>query len=151
MRGGWRRDDGGRPWRGGFGGGLSLFALEDGFERVAGLGDLGEVEPGRRFHAGPGRRGGAAATMDVAAHLLGFILFDGTGVRLFLGDADRCQRVQNGLALDFQFPCQIVDSNFAHPSLFRFPAPLAVHISLIEVEVVVVCIIPETRHPRTGE
>ncbi len=33
-------------------------------------------------------------------------------------DADRFERVQNWPALYFQFPCQIVDSNFAHPSLF---------------------------------
>ena len=29
------------------------------------------------------------------------------------------KRVENFLALDFEFPCQIVDSNFAHPVLFR--------------------------------
>ena len=41
----------------------------------------------------------------------------------FLGHADRRQRIQNGLALYFQFPCQIVDSNFAHPSLFASLRP----------------------------
>jgi hypothetical protein len=38
------------------------------------------------------------------------------------GHADCFERVQDWPALDFQFPCQIVDSNFAHPSLFVFAA-----------------------------
>ena len=50
------------------------------------------------------------------------------------GHADCFERVQNWPALYFQFPCQIVDSNFAHPSLFVLAAlrRLAVHISLME-------------------
>ena len=44
-----------------------------------------------------------------------FVLFDGTGVRLLLGYSDLGERVKNRLALDFQLPCQIVDSNLAHP------------------------------------
>jgi len=39
-------------------------------------------------------------------------------MRLFFGDAHRYQGIENRFALDFQFPCKIVDSNFAHPSLF---------------------------------
>jgi hypothetical protein len=53
-------------------------------------------------------------------------------VRLWFRHANRNQSIQNRLALDFKFPRQIVDSNFAHPSLFISPARLAVHISLIE-------------------
>jgi hypothetical protein len=75
----------------------------------------------------------------VAAHLLGFILFDGAGVRLFLGDAHRFECIENGVALDFQFSCQVVDANFAHLFLFEgrrssghfgSTARLAGHISL---------------------
>jgi hypothetical protein len=80
------------------------------------------------------------------------VLLDGARVRLLLGDADRCQGVQNGLALDLQFPCKIVDANFAHlillwgwrylamkiagiaAALFYSTARLAGHISLIRRE-----------------
>jgi hypothetical protein len=36
---------------------------------------------------------------------------DGTRVRLFFGDAVLGQQIQNELGLDFQFTCQLVDSN----------------------------------------
>ena len=48
------------------------------------------------------------------------------------------ERVQNRPALYFQFSCQIVNSNFAHPSLFACPARLAVHSSLIVAGVFIV-------------
>jgi hypothetical protein len=54
----------------------------------------------------------------VGAHLDGLILFDGAGVRLLLGDANRFQSIQNGIALDFELSCKIVDADFAHLSLF---------------------------------
>jgi hypothetical protein len=81
-----------------------LLAFQDGLEGVAGLGDVGEVEAGRGLLR---RRadGAAAAAVDVAAHLLGFILFDGAGVGLFLSDADRFQSVKDGVALDFELSC----------------------------------------------
>jgi hypothetical protein len=44
-----------------------------------------------------------------------FILFDGTRMGLLLGDSHHRQHVENGLAFNFQFPCQIVDSNLTHP------------------------------------
>jgi hypothetical protein len=101
-----------------FGGLLGLLALEDGLHRVAGLGNIGEAESGPGLGDGPAGRGRARAACKVGAHLLGFIFFDGAGVRLFLGDANRYQSIQNGFAFDFQFSCKIVDSNFAHLSLF---------------------------------
>ena len=64
-------------------------------------------------------------------------------MRLLLGDANRRKRVQYGPALYFQFPCQIVDSNFVHPSLFSFPAALAVHVSLIAVAITIVSVLSE--------
>jgi hypothetical protein len=79
------------------------------------------------------------AALEVATHLLGFIGFDGAGVRLFLGDADRLESVENCVALLFQLARQIVDSNFTHvfpfvlggcPPAVCSPAHLAVHISL---------------------
>jgi hypothetical protein len=45
--------------------------------------------------------------------------------------ADRFKRIQNGLALYFQFSCQIVNANLRHPSLFASLRRLAAHISLV--------------------
>jgi hypothetical protein len=45
------------------------------------------------------------------------MVLDGGRVRLLLGDADGCESVKNGPALDLQFPCKIVDANFAHSIL----------------------------------
>jgi hypothetical protein len=64
----------------------------------------------------------AVSTVEVAAHLLCLIGLDGAGVRLSC-DTDRFQRIENRPALYFQFSCQIVDSNFAHPSLFASLRP----------------------------
>lgn len=52
---------------------------------------------------------------------VGFMVLKGTGMGLFFGDPGLHQHVKNGLALDFQFSSQIVDSNLAHPP-FRFSA-----------------------------
>jgi hypothetical protein len=53
------------------------------------------------------------------AYLLCLVLFQRTGMGLFLGDSDFRKHIENGLALDFQLSCQIVDSNLTHP-LFVF-------------------------------
>jgi hypothetical protein len=82
-----------------------------------------EIEAGLGFGGGPCGGGGTCAALEVAAHLLGFIFFDGAGVRLFLGDADRFQSIQDGVALLFEFSCKIVDSNFAHCSFFMPALP----------------------------
>jgi hypothetical protein len=42
-------------------------------------------------------------------------------MRLLLGYANVRQRIENGFALDFQFPGKIVDSNLTHPA-FRISA-----------------------------
>jgi len=113
-----------------FGGEL---ALKNQPGRVARLGDVGQIEGRLGLHGRLGRGAAAALAAQVVPYLFGLIGLDRAGVRLRLGDANRRQSVQNGLALDFQLPCKIVDSNFAHPSLFVSSARLAVHISLIEV------------------
>src|SRR5581483_8102515 len=51
-------------------------------------------------------------------------------MRLLLRHSDKRQRVENGLALDFQFSREIVDSNLTHPA-FLFPA-LGIHRNLTE-------------------
>ena len=62
--------------------------------------------------------GGPSATCQVAAHLFCLVFFDRRRVGLLFGDTDGRERVENGPALYFQLPCQIIDSNFTHPSLF---------------------------------
>jgi hypothetical protein len=126
-----RRYDCGWARRRGFRCGFGLLALEDGFERVAGLGDLGEVELRFVVDGLPACGAASAAVLEVLPDPFGLVGFDRAGVGLS-GHADCFERVQNWPALYFQFPCQIVDSNFAHPSLFASLARLAVHISLIE-------------------
>src|ERR1700691_4547643 len=64
------------------------------------------------------------------AHFNGFVIFNGTGMGLLLGDPDFKQHVENRLALDFQFSGQIVNSNLAHPLCFLRTIPLSLHINL---------------------
>jgi len=47
------------------------------------------------------------------------VLFERAGVSFFLRYTYNGKNVKNRLALDFQFPRQIIDSNLAHP-LSRF-------------------------------
>ncbi len=52
----------------------------------------------------------------VLPHILRFVRFDGTGVGLLFGDANGGKEIEDFLALDFQLPGQIVDSNLRlHP------------------------------------
>jgi hypothetical protein len=66
-----------------------------------------------------GRGAASAAVFEVVPDPFGLVGFDGAGMGLS-GYADGFEGVQDWPALDFQFPCQIVDSNFAHPFLFVF-------------------------------
>ena len=63
------------------------------------------------------------SSAEMGPHLLCFVLLDRTRMRLFLSDANFDQDIKNRLALDFQFPGQIVHSNLTHPP-FPCPAPL---------------------------
>jgi hypothetical protein len=67
---------------------------------------------------------------EVRPHLNGFVIFNGTGMGLLLGDPDFEQHVENRLAFDFQFSGQIVNSNLAHPLCFLRNIPLSLHINL---------------------
>ena len=105
---------------GGAGGRRSLLLLGDQLQHIAGLGDVREVNLGLdfvSFAAGArlGGRGLGFSGTEVSPHLFGFVFFDRTGVRLLLRDTDFDQDIKNRLALDFQFPGQIVDSNLTHP------------------------------------
>jgi hypothetical protein len=111
----------GTGWRS-LGCSLSLLALKDGLEGVAWLGDFGEIKLRLDLRLRPACARAAASTVEVVAHLLGLIGLDRAGVRLS-SNADRFKRIENRPALYFQFSCQIVDSNFAHPSLFASLRP----------------------------
>ena len=52
---------------------------------------------------------------EVFSHLDRFMVFNGAGMSLFLGDSDFRKYIENSFTLNFQLPCQIVDSNLAHP------------------------------------
>ena len=126
---------------------LSLPPLQDRLQRIARLRHLRQVERRRlRLRREPSPHLPRTAVAEVAAHFFRLIGLDRARVRLALRHANRRQRVQNGPALDFKLSCEIVDSNFAHPSLFlprpASPARLAVHISLIDVGIVAVLYYP---------
>jgi hypothetical protein len=63
------------------------------------------------------RSGVRAGGMEMHAHLLRFVVLQGTGVGLLLSDTYFFQHIENGFAFDFKLPSQVVDSNLAHPPL----------------------------------
>jgi hypothetical protein len=75
----------------------------------------------QRTRAAGRRRLCVRRATDVGSDLIRFVVFDRAGMRLLLGHSDLRQRIQNGLALDFQFSREIVNSNLTHPT-FLFPA-----------------------------
>jgi len=82
---------------------LGVAAFKDCLQGVARLGYAGEIEGRRGLRGGRlGAAAGAAAILEIISHPLGLVGVDGAGVRLS-GHADRFKRVQNGLALYFQF------------------------------------------------
>jgi hypothetical protein len=101
----WRSSDNecGTGWRCGLDGCVGLLALEDCAEGVAGLGDFGEIELRLVIDSRSVRSRRAAAGLEIAAHLLGFIGVDRAGVseRLVLRDAECRQCVQDRLCLHF--------------------------------------------------
>jgi hypothetical protein len=96
--------------------------LADSIENIAWPGNIGEIDfrlnlvainaAGTRLLRRTLHFAGGA---QISAHLLRFVLFNGTGVRLLLSDADFRKCVENRFAFDFQLPSQIVNSNLAHP------------------------------------
>jgi len=54
---------------------------------------------------------GLRLSLNAAADLLRNIHRDRTGVRLFLGDTEAGQKVDNGLRFDFELTGQLVNSN----------------------------------------
>lgn len=56
-----------------------------------------------------------ARRAKMGAHLLSFVIFERTGMRLLLRNADFFQHIEDRLTFDFQFSGQVVDSNLTHP------------------------------------
>jgi hypothetical protein len=83
---------------------LLLFPFQNGFGYVADMVHLRPVDPGLRlgFVARPAG-GAAAALQDMRADTLGFVRLDGTGVRFFLGHANRGESLEDFPALNLQF------------------------------------------------
>src|SRR5262249_4413988 len=136
--GGWRGGGGGlrlecggagrcwRTWRRNCGG---LLFGADGIEDISRFGDVGKINLGPDFVLiRAGGAGGSGLSMRLAAaakvlpHLLRFVLFDRAGMRFLLGSTHHRQRIENGLALDFQLSGQIVNSNLGHPPFLSLNA-----------------------------
>jgi hypothetical protein len=100
-----------------------LFLLRNCLKDISRPGNIRKVNLGLDFFFAAGcpcrlrgRRLRLCGSMEVGPHLFRLVLFERTGVRLLLRHSDQLQRVENGFALDFQFPGEIVDSNLAHPA-----------------------------------
>ena len=95
----------------------------DGIQNIAWLGNMRQVNLGLDLvafgahgtcsPAGRLRLFGA----EVGPYLHGFVVFNGTGVSLFLSDSDFRKCIENSFTLNFQLPGQIVDSNLHPPFL----------------------------------
>jgi hypothetical protein len=101
-----------------------LFLGQNGLEHVAGLGDMREVDFWRydlRSACGRGAcvAGRAGCVLKMRAHLLCLVRLQGAGVGLAGTQAELRQNVKNLPALDFHLAREIVDTNLAHPPLFR--------------------------------
>jgi hypothetical protein len=69
-------------------------------------GHRGTLPPRRLFH----RR----LASEAPPHYDHLIVFERTGMRLLLGDAQFREHLEDRAGFNFQFPSQLVDANFAH-------------------------------------
>jgi hypothetical protein len=105
--------------------------LRNELQDIAGFGNMGEVDLGLDFVAlrpSSTRRLRTClrfrGSLKVSPNLDGFVLFNGTGVRLLLGDTHQREHIENCLAFDFQFSGQIVNSNLTHPPSIPSACPV---------------------------
>jgi hypothetical protein len=86
---------------------LGLGKLLDGFQNIARLRDLREIDLRLVLFLMRGAGGGllpiAAGFGQSTTHLLGLVVFERAGVRLLLGDPEFGQDVKHLLALDLEF------------------------------------------------
>ena len=91
--------------------GSGLLLVKNGLQHVSGLGDMRQVNLGFDF-VGAGIRSArrlcravpVPRAFEVCTNFFGFVVFERTGMRLLLGDANFRQHIENGFAFDFQFP-----------------------------------------------
>jgi hypothetical protein len=100
--------------------------LRDRTQNIAGTGNMRQVDLGLDLvfdMSGTRRLRRCRPCLRMSAQMLAdqfrLVLLQRAGVRFLLGNTHHWQNVKNRLALDFQFPGQIVDSNLTHP-LSRF-------------------------------
>jgi len=81
--------------------------------------------------------------LKMRANLVSFVPFDRTRMCLAFSQTEFREYVKNLPALDFHLAREIVNSNLAHPPLFRMccPKPLVAHSYLMALEVCVTTII----------
>jgi hypothetical protein len=96
--------------------------LADGRKHVARAGDVRKINLRLDLVGGWAARACRLGCMSFSprstqtrTHLVRFVLFQRTGMGLLFGDPDFRKHIENCFAFDFQLPCQIVDSNLAHP------------------------------------
>jgi hypothetical protein len=85
----------------------------------------------------------ARSMLELRANLLSFMLVYRTRVCLTFTQTEFREYVKNLATLDFHLTREIVNSNLAHPPLFRMccPKPLVAHSYLMALEVSVITII----------
>jgi hypothetical protein len=87
-----------------------LLLLGDELQNVAGPRDVRQVDLGLNFTGlfrettALASTGGLRGRFEIRPDLFGLKIFHRAGVRLLLGHANLNQHVEDGFALDFQFP-----------------------------------------------
>ena len=81
--------------------------------------------------------------LEMRANLVCFVLLDRTRVCLAFTQTEFPEHIQNLTTLDFHLAREIVNSNLAHPPLFRMccPKPFVAHSYLMALEGCVTTII----------
>ena len=105
---------------------LFLLFGEDCLHHVAGLRHVREIDFWSNDLRNPRSTTGVAcpcSMLEMRAYLLGFVLFNRARVSLALTHAKFHENVENLATLDFQLAREIVNSNLAHPPLFRLCCP----------------------------
>lgn len=108
---------------------LFLLLGQDGLHHIARLRDVGQVNlwcnclrsARRRSAAGVARP--TRSMLEVCANFVSFMFLDRTRMSLPLTHAEFREYIKNLATLDFHFAREIVNSNLAHPPLFRMCCP----------------------------
>ncbi len=106
--------------------------LRNRLQHIARFGDVRQVKLGLEFVCRCPRSPAGSrfcVLLKVFLDPLGFVHFDGTGVRFLFSYTDLDESVEDRLALYLELPCQVVNSNLLHSALFPpyCPARLSLH------------------------